>query len=93
MVEHIQVSPDTVLFSWDPPPAGERNGVIAGYIIACTPTDSGDTRALASNNTSISFDMLQPGTTYGCTFLAFTLLGNGPTAELSLLTCKCMVLF
>ena len=93
MVEYTQESPGTVFFSWDSPPVSERNGVIVSYIIACSLFGFGGLqRDLISISTSVSFDMLRPSSMYNCTFLAVTSAGNGPTAELNLLTCECMVL-
>lgn len=69
---------DSVIFTWDPPPADQQNGIIIEYFINVTEADRGETFQETTNETSLSVYTLQPFTTYFCIIAASTSAGIGP---------------
>ena len=71
-------------FSWAPPNAPERNGVITGYSLSCTPssipmqpyTQAGTFRLAG----------FTPATTYNCSIFASNSIGNGPVVSMIIRT-------
>ena len=73
------VSPDSILLSWDPPSADEQNGEIILYYINIVEEFSSDGGAqLTSHTNSLEITNLNPFTTYFIEAAAATLVGTGP---------------
>jgi len=66
MFENDQGGPEMVFFSWQPPPPNQQNGVIARYVIVCTPSSgSGETVSGMSNGAlNATVGMFSPATQY-----------------------------
>ena len=74
----------SVTFSWAPPSATKRNGVITGYSLSCAPqTGDGSISmqpdAQAGNSILAGFT---PDTTYNCSIFASNGQGNGPAVSM-----------
>ena len=68
----------SLLLSWSPPPAGERNGDIVGYKINLTEEETGHTSHYLTTQPFLSLDSLHPFYSYSYTLTALTILGPGP---------------
>ena len=68
----------SLLLSWSPPPAGERNGDIVGYKINLTEEETGHTSHYLTTQPFLSLDSLHPFYSYSYTLTALTVLGPGP---------------
>lgn len=75
------VSPYSLSFSWNPPPAETQNGVITSYTLTCHPNESilnfPVTYTGAGSYTITGFSA---GTVYNCSVYASTAGGSGPPA-------------
>ena len=72
-------SPYSISLTWTPPPSTELNGVITGYVINVTHTDTLVTLQHVSGNDSYANILsLDPFTTYICVVAAQTGAGTGP---------------
>ncbi len=78
-----------VLFNWSPLPSDQHNGVLTGYRLSC----------VSGSNTVLSFQYepeegsgiesgFTPATRYTCSVLATTAPGSGPSADITVVTCK-----
>ena len=70
----------TIVLSWSPPPAEDRNGIIRHYIVNITELDTGETFQLTSMATEITLHSLHPFYTYVCVVTAVT-VGPGPVSH------------
>ena len=71
-------------FSWAPPNAPERNGVITGYSLSCTPSSiSMQPYTLAG---TFRLEGFTPATTYNCSIFARNSIGNGPVVSMIIRT-------
>ncbi|CAI8044499.1 hypothetical protein GBAR_LOCUS24676 [Geodia barretti] len=75
-----------VVFSWSPPPVTQRNGVITGYTISCSPSPSSLPHSTSSEVTSLRLAGFSPGTSYSCSLVASNSQGSGPPANSSFKT-------
>ena len=63
---------------WDPPPEEHRNGIIIGYVISVSSTNTGETFQSFTSMDSAEVDGLRPFTTYFIAVAAQTNAGVGP---------------
>ncbi len=96
----VQVeTPTSISLRWDPPPPESRNGQILGFSISLANTEEGSVMRIAaqSNEYEITIQNLVPYTTYACSILAFTSVGNGPASLPAVVTTfesgKCTSIF
>ena len=87
-----------VLFSWQPPPPDQQNGVITGYDIVCTPSSGNGESVNGMTNGALdaTVGMFIPATQYSCTITASTsaLTGPGITVTCELIDeCLCSIVF
>ena len=81
-------------FFWERPPPNQRNGIITGYSIICTPSASGQpvnvtvTDVGMSDTLNATVGMFTPATQYNCAITASTSAGPGPAEERDVITCK-----
>ena len=68
----------SVVLEWNPPEFEERNGVIVGYLLNYTKSDSGFVVSYPSNDTSMVIQPLQSYTLYIFHVAAKTSAGIGP---------------
>ena len=86
--------PEMVDFFWEPPSPDQRNGIITGYSIVCTPSGSGQpvndtvTDVDMSDTLSATVGMFTPATQYNCAITASTSAGPGPAEARNVITCK-----
>ena len=98
MLSVITNVPEIVNFFWEPPPLDQRNGIIIGYDIVCTPSGSGQpvnfvvTDNVMSGTLNATVGMFTPATQYNCVITASTSAGPGPAERRDLITCKETVL-
>ncbi|KAJ8300075.1 hypothetical protein KUTeg_021594 [Tegillarca granosa] len=71
---------DTVLFTWDPIPADEQNGVILNYRLVVAKGTCGDITDLDPSTRSYVATNLEPGTLYRSLIMANTAQGRGPSS-------------
>ena len=67
----------TVLIFWIPPPFEHQNGVIRGYRVNITETETGIAYRLVTAATTLTVSSLHPFYTYECIIAAFT-IAEGP---------------
>ena len=67
----------TILLSWNPPPAGDQNGIIRNYTIGVTEQDTGREFSLVSGDTHEILGSLHPSYTYAVIISAVT-VASGP---------------
>ena len=96
MLSLITNVPEMVNFFWEPPPLDQRNGIITGYNIVCTPSGQPVNFVVTDNVTSGTLNatvgIFTPATQYSCTITASTSAGPGPAETRDLITCKEVVL-
>ncbi len=82
------ISSTTLLLNWLPPPPESRNGQILGFTITITQDGDGSTMIIpvVNNEHEVLVNNLLQFTTYTCSILAFTAIGNGPTSQTVTLT-------
>lgn len=68
----------TLLLSWEPPNAEDRNGIIRQYNINVTEMETGTLLQLVTDNTAITAFPQHPNYIYSCTVAAKTSIGLGP---------------
>ena len=69
-------------FSWAPPNVTQRNGVITGYSLSCTPqTAGGDITMQYTQDGTFTLGGFTPFTTYSCSIFASNSQGDGPVAS------------
>lgn len=71
-------SSSSLTLAWMAPPPERRNGLIIGYSINVTNTDTGVSMLLSSTRESITVSQLSPYTSYLCSVAAQTIVGQGP---------------
>ena len=70
-------------FSWAPPNATQRNGVITGYSLSCTPlTAEGDITMQYTQTGTFPLEGFTPATMYSCSIFASNSQGDGPMASM-----------
>ena len=65
-------------FSWMPPPIEQQNGIIIGYTIIYTVTDTNEAFFELTNDTFLFIDTLKPFQNYSFKIAANTSEGVGP---------------
>jgi len=84
-------------FTWAPPNAAQRNGVITGYSLSCTPlTAGGDITMQYTQDGTFTLGGFTPFTTYNCSIFASNSQGDGPVASMTITTeedCKLPFVF
>ena len=71
-------SSSSLSLAWMAPPLERQNGLITGYSINVTNTDTGASMLLSSTGNSITVGELSPYTSYLCSVAAQTSAGQGP---------------
>ena len=71
-------SPRSLTLTWDPPTAGDRNGVIVSYTINVTVLETEEMFQLSSLTTDLTLSSLRPYYTYLFAVSASTVIGDGP---------------
>lgn len=76
-------SSTSLMVSWQPPPAGTRNGIITGYKIRYKQRGGkrGETVTTDGNRRVYSLENLQKGTEYAVRISAMTVNGTGPATD------------
>lgn len=84
----LVATPTSIFLRWDSPPPESRNGLILGFSITLTNDDDESviTYMAQSNEYEVTIENLVPYTTYVCTILAFTAIGNGPSSQSVMVT-------
>ena len=78
-VAATSLSSTSVLLSWNPPLAEQRNGIITEYYINVTEIETGSTSQLVARDTTQLFiDTLHPYYVYNFFIAAATSVGPGP---------------
>ena len=75
-------SPFSIVINWNPLPEEEQSGVIIGYTINVTHTDTLVTIQYFTTSTNVTITSLEPYTTYVCVVAADTAVGTGPFSHL-----------
>ena len=77
----------SMTFSWAPPNATQRNGMITGYSLSCTPqTAGGDITMQYTQDGTFPLEGFTPATMYSCSIFASNSQGNGPVASMIIIT-------
>lgn len=77
----------SLTLAWMAPPLERQNGLITGYSINVTNSDTGASMLLSSSGNSITVAELSPYTSYLCSVAAQTIVGLGPyTSSISVTT-------
>ena len=77
----------SMTFSWAPPNATQRNGVITGYSLSCTPlTAEGDITMQYTQVGTFTLGGFTPFTIYSCSIFASNHQGDGPMALIDIPT-------
>lgn len=76
----ISQTSSSLTLAWMAPPLERQNGLITGYSVNVTNTDTGVSMLLSStgNSNSITVTQLSPYTSYLCSVAAQTIVGQGP---------------
>ena len=74
----ISQSSISLTLAWMAPPLERQNGLITGYSINVTNSDTGVSMLLSSTGNSITVGQLSPYTSYLCSVAAQTIVGQGP---------------
>ena len=77
--------PHTGTLSWAAPAEEDQNGVITGYTLSCLPGLRG-LPAVYSTSGSYTFDTFTPAMAYSCLVYASTVVGEGPSANITFTT-------
>ena len=73
----------SMTFSWAPPNATQRNGVITSYSLVCAPqTGVGSITMQYTQAGTFILEGFSPATTYICSIFASNSQGNGPVASM-----------
>ena len=77
----------SMTFSWAPPNVTQRNGVITGYSLSCTPlTAEGDITMQYTQDGTFTLGGFTPFITYNCSIFASNSQGDGPVASMTIPT-------
>ena len=78
-VNAFATSATSVYLTWEPPPHEERNGIIRGYLVNVTETETGVMFQLSTmpNETELALSLLHPAYTYELSVSAVT-VASGP---------------
>ena len=68
----------SLTLAWMAPPLERQNGLIIGYSVNVTNSDTGASTLLSSTGNSIIVGQLSPYTSYLCSVAAQTIVGQGP---------------
>ena len=74
----ISQTSSSLTLAWMAPPLERQNGLITGYSVNVTNTDTGVSVLLSSTRNSITVTQLSPYTSYLCSVAAQTIVGQGP---------------
>ena len=80
-VSVVSVSSSSLVFSWDPLPLEQQNGIIRHYSISVTEQDTGMVLQKTTTTESITLSNLHPFYTYSVQVSAST-IDNGPPSPL-----------
>ena len=72
----------SILLSWDPPVADQRNGILRHYFVSLVSDAGIETRNITASQRSLTVTGLRPYTEYSCTVRAGTVRTGPPTAAL-----------
>ena len=72
------MSHEEVFISWMEPNNEDQNGIITGYVINVTRSDTGVIIQRTSTITNLYLDILEPFTIYACQVASMTVAGLGP---------------
>ena len=77
-----------ITFSWSPPAATLRNGVITGYSLSCVPETGGGNTISMQYTAAGTFTLggLTPATSYNCSISASNSQGRGSVAHVDVTT-------
>jgi receptor-type tyrosine-protein phosphatase Q len=82
----ISQSSNSLTLAWMAPPLERQNGLITGYSVNVTNSDTGVSMHLSSTENSITVGQLSPYTSYQCSVAAQTIVGRGPYTSLITVT-------
>lgn len=74
----ITAEGNSLVLSWEPPPSGQRNGVIISYTLSCNPLGE----LILNSILGINLYELNPNTLYSCRIAASTAVGIGPYTDM-----------
>ena len=80
----ILTSSRSLNISWEPPIPSERNGVIVAYNVTCNSSE--ESYELRTSEFVQMIHGLVPGTHYTCLVTASTIVGNGPSSVMTVVT-------
>lgn len=83
--EALVLTSRSIYLSWTAPNIEDRNGVIRGYQVNVTETNSGQMLQYSTTNLFITIEGLHPSYTYWCSVSAFT-VATGPFSNASIVT-------
>ena len=76
----VSTTSRTLTLSWSPPLPSKRNGVIINYLVTCTVGGVTSSNRLSGTSRVVAID---PFTSYTCSVLAATVVGDGPPVTVS----------
>ena len=71
------ISPSSLVLTWQPPPEDQLNGVLTGYLVNVTETETGVQYQISADTAQYTFEGLHPFYRYSFTVAAST-IGIGP---------------
>ena len=74
----MELTSDSAIVEWEPPPLQHHNGIIVGYVVNVTLVDTGEVFQLDANAVELTLDSLQSHTSYTIVIAAQTVVGIGP---------------
>ena len=77
----LEVTPESVSVSWEPPDFFDQNGVIIYYVVNVTVPLTGEAFTIEPESANATLSGLHPFRTYVCRFAAATAVGVGPFSE------------
>ena len=77
----LEVTPESVSVSWEPPDFVDHNGIIVYYVVNVTVPLTGEAFTIEPESTRATLSGLHPFRTYVCRFAAATAVGVGPFSE------------
>ena len=73
----VSTTSRTLTLTWSPPLPSQRNGVIINYLVTCTVGGMTSSNRMSGTSRVVAID---PFTSYTCSVLAATMVGDGPPA-------------
>ena len=71
------LSPSSLVLTWQPPPEDQLNGVLTGYLVNVTETETGVQYQISADTSQYTFEGLHPFYRYSFIVSAIT-IGPGP---------------